>query len=150
WTMPYLFRTSPGYNLLARGPANWPKDGATPLEGVVETDWSVATFTMNWKLTRPGLPVRFEQHEPFCMLVPQPRGGLRSFRTAIRDVRSDPDIYTGVQEWEERRHRLSMQKFLGSYSRDFEDSRLEWQQDYFRGRSPDGKTATEHETQLRL
>ena len=56
WTLPYLFRTSPGYNLLVRGPANWPKDGACPLEGVVETDWAVATFTMNWKLTRPITP----------------------------------------------------------------------------------------------
>jgi hypothetical protein len=25
WTIPYLFRTEPGFNLIARGPANWPK-----------------------------------------------------------------------------------------------------------------------------
>src|SRR4051794_26898335 len=56
-----LFRTSPGWNLLARGPANLPKDGVSPLEGIVETDWAVATFTMNWKLTRPGLSVTFEE-----------------------------------------------------------------------------------------
>ena len=31
WTLPYLFRTPPGYNLLARGPANWPKDGSAHL-----------------------------------------------------------------------------------------------------------------------
>jgi len=47
WTIPYLFRTSPGYNLLVRGPANLPKDGISPLEGIVETDWACATFTMN-------------------------------------------------------------------------------------------------------
>ena len=74
WEIPYVFRTSPGYNLLARGPANWWKDGAVPLEGLVETDWSVATFTMNWKLTTPGLEVRFEPDDPICMLVPQRRG----------------------------------------------------------------------------
>jgi hypothetical protein len=28
WNVPYLFRTPPGYNLLVRGPANWPKDAA--------------------------------------------------------------------------------------------------------------------------
>src|SRR5581483_1718405 len=50
WSLPYLFRTPPGYNLLVRGPANYPKDGASPLEGIVETDWTEATFTMNWKL----------------------------------------------------------------------------------------------------
>jgi hypothetical protein len=46
WNIPYLFRTPPGYNLHARGPANWPKDGACPLEGIVETDWAVSTFTI--------------------------------------------------------------------------------------------------------
>jgi hypothetical protein len=38
WTVPYLFRTPPGYNSLVRGPVNWPKDAAHPLEGIVETD----------------------------------------------------------------------------------------------------------------
>lgn len=52
WGVPYLFRTPPGWNLLARGPANWPKDAVAPLDGLVETDWAVATFTMNWKFTR--------------------------------------------------------------------------------------------------
>src|SRR5438105_10509762 len=51
WSIPYLFRTPPGYNLLARGPANWPKDGVCALEGIVETDWTFSTFTMNWKIT---------------------------------------------------------------------------------------------------
>jgi hypothetical protein len=26
----------------------------SPLDGIVETDWLEATFTMNWKLTRPN------------------------------------------------------------------------------------------------
>lgn len=47
FNVPYLFRTPPGYNLLVRGPSNWPKDGASALEGLVETDWSSATFTIN-------------------------------------------------------------------------------------------------------
>src|SRR5688572_24237620 len=37
WQIPYLFRTPPGFNLLVRGPANCPRDGASPLEGLVET-----------------------------------------------------------------------------------------------------------------
>src|SRR3954447_4687991 len=76
WVVPYLFRTPPGYNLLARGPSNWPKDGIAALDGVIETDWAVATFTMNWKLTRPGQAVRFDVGEPFCFVVPQRRGEL--------------------------------------------------------------------------
>ena len=74
FSVPYLFRTPPGINLWAKGPANWFKDGIQPLEGVIETDWASSTFTMNWKLTRPFEWVRFEKGEPFCMLVPIPRG----------------------------------------------------------------------------
>ena len=70
WNIPYLFRTPPGWNLLARGPANAPKDGIAPLEGLVETDWSAMPFTMNWKLTRPNHPVRFDEGEPICFIFP--------------------------------------------------------------------------------
>ena len=35
---------------------------------------SPSTFTMNWKITRVCEWVRFEKDEPFCMLVPVPRG----------------------------------------------------------------------------
>ena len=77
WHIPYLFRTPEGYNLLVRGPANWPKDAAYPLEGLVESDWSPATFTMNWKLTRTDHWVRFDRGEPVCMLVPQRQGSSK-------------------------------------------------------------------------
>ena len=80
WNIPWLFRTSEGYNLLVRGPANLPKDGVSALEGVVETDWSCATFTMNWKVTRPGVPIVFAVGEPIALLVPQKRASLRHSR----------------------------------------------------------------------
>ncbi len=64
-----ILRTEPGTQLLAGPPTNYPKDGATGLSGVVETDWAVATFTMNWKLTRPGR-VEWAAGEPYCMVTP--------------------------------------------------------------------------------
>jgi uncharacterized protein DUF6065 len=64
FNLPFRFRTPLGYNLQVRGLASWPKDGAYPLEGILETDWTVSTFTMNWKLTRAELPVAFEAGEP--------------------------------------------------------------------------------------
>src|SRR5947207_8836618 len=42
-----LFHTEPGYDLLATGPFNSPKDAIQPLTGIIETDWSPFTFTMN-------------------------------------------------------------------------------------------------------
>ncbi len=70
FSIPYLFRTPEGTNLWVRGPANFPRDGIQALEGIVETDWSHSTFTMNWKFTRPNHLVRFRPGEPICQIVP--------------------------------------------------------------------------------
>jgi hypothetical protein len=148
WTVPYLFRTPPGYNLLARGPANWPKDGICALEGLVETDWSVATFTMNWKLTRPNHVVRFDEGEPFCMVLPQRRGELESFRPEIRELASEPELEQASGTWAKRRHELAVRKFLGEFSPAFADD--SWEAHYFKGLTPDGAPAPEHQTHLRL
>jgi hypothetical protein len=83
------FRTSPGIDLLVKAPPNAPKDGVSVLEGLVETDWLDARFSINLKLTRPGLPVRWEAGEPLCQLVPYPRGWLERFR--LETVTEGPD-----------------------------------------------------------
>jgi hypothetical protein len=90
--LPMLFRTPAGYNLLVRGPANHPKDAVCPLEGVVETDWSSASFSMSWKFTRKLMPVRFEVDEPICMIVPQRRAELEEFAPELRGIESDEDL----------------------------------------------------------
>jgi hypothetical protein len=48
FAVPYLFRTLPGFNLLVRGPANWPKDGVCALDGLVETDWARRLAARVW------------------------------------------------------------------------------------------------------
>jgi hypothetical protein len=144
--VPFLFRTPPGWNLLARGPANWPKDGAFALEGLVETDWATATFTMNWKLTAVGRPVAFGAGEPFCMLVPQQRGDLERFRPEVLDVAADPEVRRGFEAWSRSRERfLAELPAPGSAA-----ARQGWQKDYFRGTAPDGTAAPAHQTKLRL
>jgi hypothetical protein len=150
WHVPYLFRTSPGLNLLARGPANWPKDGISALEGIVETDWSFATFTMNWKVTRVGEPVVFEAGEPFCMVVPQPRGLLEAFRPELKLFAEDRETREGYEAWARGRHDVLVQKFLSQYSKDFDEERLMWQKHYFKGQTPEGGAAPEHQTMQRL
>jgi hypothetical protein len=146
WQLPYLFRTPPGYNLLVRGPANWPKDGASPLEGVVEADWSLATFTMNWQLTRPGLAVTFEAGEPICMIVPQRRGELETFRPEIRDPGAGSEIDLGYRTWAQSRAQFLVElQEPGS-----EAVRAAWQRHYFHGTSPGGAAAPEHQVKLKL
>ena len=80
----YLFRTDPGWHLMATGPFNRPKHGAAALTGVVETDWLPYPFTMNWQLTPPGT-VRFEAGEPFCLIYPVMDGTIGAV-TAIANA----------------------------------------------------------------
>ena len=90
--MPYLFRTSTDYNLIARGPANYPKHGIYALDGLIETDWAVSTFTMNWIFTSKNAWVSFGKDEPVCMIVPLKRGELESFQCTIVAIDSDPSL----------------------------------------------------------
>jgi hypothetical protein len=147
WHIPYLFRTPPGYNLLVRGPANWPKDGVQALEGVVEADWTSATFTMNWKITRPRRWIRFGAGEPICMVVPQRRGELESFETRVADLASNPELHEAHRQWSESRSRFLVQlRVNGS-----DAAGRKWQKDYFQGRSPGADTrTTQHQTVLKL
>lgn len=146
WNIPYLFRTPPGYNLLARGPANWPKDGAYPLEGLIETDWTEAPFTMNWKLTRPNRPVVFDVDEPICMIVPQRRGELEAFRPYVGDLGADPDLRREFAVWSAARARFQAEaRVPGSAA-----ARQGWQRHYFRGSSVTGRRAPAHQLKLQL
>jgi hypothetical protein len=146
WNLPFLFRTSPGYNLQVRGPANWPKDGAYPLEGIVETDWLESTFTMNWKLTRADLPVIFEADEPICMIVPRRRGELEAFEPEVREIGEEPSLAEAYERWSQSRT---------NFNRDLEVAGSEaqkkgWQKDYVRGMTVGGARAKEHQTKLKL
>lgn len=150
WSVPYLFRTDPGWNLLARGPANQPKDGASPLEGLVETDWATATFTMNWKLTRAELPIRYEVGEPFCTIVPQRRYELEAIEPRKASLAEDPELEGAFNLWQRSREQIAMLKFVSQFGTVDELDALAWEQDYFRGRNRDGRSAPEHQTKRGL
>jgi hypothetical protein len=150
FSVPYVFRTPPGWNLLARGPANWPKDGICALEGLVETDWAHANFTMNWKLTRPGYPVAFDEGEPFCMIVPQRRGDLEAFAPEMRPIDTDSVTKAEFETFGHNREQLQIRKFLGEYSAEYAEDKETWEKHYYRGLTPSGSPAAEHQTKLHL
>jgi hypothetical protein len=146
FTIPFLFRTPPGINLWVKGPANWVKDGVQPLEGLVETDWLASTFTMNWKITRVCEWVRFEKDEPFCMLVPVPRGLAETLVPRRTAIDNNPELLAQYEKWEESR-----KGFLhGLTTRDPDALKQGWQKDYFQGKTPDGKEFESHQTRLRV
>jgi hypothetical protein len=148
WHLPILFRTPPGYNLLVRGPANSPKDAVSALEGVVETDWSSTSFSMNWKLTRRLMPVRFEVDEPICMIVPQRRTELEEFAPELLRIESDDGLRRKHEFFLRAREEAWLVQLAAS---DTAPERVSWQGDYMRGRHPDGEAgADDHQTRRHL
>ena len=148
WHLPLLFRTPPGYNLLVRGPANYPKDAVCPLEGMVETDWASASFSMSWKLTRKMMPVRFEVDEPICMIVPQRRGDLEEFAPELRHIESDEDLQCKHEFFLRSRDAAKQIEQIARVAR---GEQVQWQGDYTRGRHADGEAGTpDHQTRRHL
>lgn len=141
WTLPFLFVTPPGWNLLVRGVPNFWKDGASPLEGLVETDWLPYTFTMSWKLTRPSLTVQFEKDDPICLITPVRRGDVESFAPTLRNLESEPDLHARHNAWHARR--------LEAASHGTEAHKaVKDQGQYIRGEQLDGELFSGHQTKL--
>lgn len=140
FSIPYLFRTEEGVSLLVRGAPNNPKPHAAALEGLVETDWSPYTFTMNWKIMTPFAPVEFERGEPVCFLQPVRMDVIEAIEPEVRALESDPALQALYQAWTKSRSAFIADPNRGK----------NWQKDYHSGRVGEEKTAPEHRTALRV
>lgn len=141
-----IFRTSPGWNLFISGSPNFPKDSVYPLTSVVETDWSVFTFTMNHKIMRSNTIITYEKDEPICFIFPVPRGNLSKVEPKIKLMSEDPYLEEQFSKWQSSRD-----KFHADVKVNPKFGRESWQKHYFQGHNMDGKEPiTDHETKLRL
>ena len=145
WSIPYLFRTPPEFNLLVRGPSNYPKDGITPLDGMVETDWLPYPFTMNWKITRPFQKVKFERDEPICMVMPVKRQDVELFQPEIRNLESEPELKKSFEAWMDKRSQVVKNPQERQTTVDHHNP---IQGHYIRGEGVLGERAEAHQTKL--
>lgn len=145
FTLGHLFRTPPGINLFVKGPPNEPKDGITPLEGIVETDFSTATFTMNWLFTRKNHEVIFEAGESYCRIFPIPRGITEVFEPEIRELQENPELHRLHMQWREERDKFN--KGLSVPGSEY--VRKGWQKDYYQGGSELFPKLEDHQTRLK-
>ena len=146
FTIPFLFQTPPGVNLWVKGPANHLKDGIQPLEGIVETDWSAATFTMNWKLTRPDHTVRFDVGEPICMIVPQQRGLIEALLPIRKPLLDNAPLLEQYEKWRDSRTAFN----AALANQESEAVKQGWQKDYMLGRAASGERVADHQTRLNV
>ena len=145
--IPALFRTEPGFDLMAQGPINAPKDGITALSGMIETDWSPYSFTMNWKMTRPHHPVRFKGGEPFCLIYPVRRADLESVEPKLTVLSANKELHKQNTQWQANRG-----SFIADLDTPGSDAQAQkWQRAYYRGMLPYADTpVAPHRTRLRL
>lgn len=146
--MPAVFRTALGNDLWVQGPVNRPKDGIYPLTGVVETDWAVATFTMNWVFTRPGVLLRFEAGEPICHIFPVVRGALEAVAPELRRLSDASELQAAHEAWASSRA-----DFNTALTEEGSEAHAQgWQKSYFRGQTTDSENVAGegHRTRLRL
>lgn len=142
-----LLRTPPGWDLWVSGPPNRAKDGIAPLGGVIETDWSPFSFTMNWRLTRPDHWVRFEENEPFAFFFPIERRAIEAFEPRFLPIDEEPELKARFLEWS--RSRDAFQLEMKSNPPPLPADR--WQKFYYRGTDASGRRgATDHRTKIRL
>jgi hypothetical protein len=142
-----LFRTPPGWNLSIGGSPNSAKDGIAPLSGVIETDWSPYTFTMNWRFTRRNHWVRFEAGEPICFIQPTQRDALERMNPKFVPLNDNPDAARQFADWSQSRNSFQAKVAEKPPSSGSD----QWQKRYYRGLDMDDKPGTsDHRAKLRL
>lgn len=102
---PWLFRTSPGWDLYVKGPSNRWKSNCVPIEGIIETWWLNYTFTMNWKLVEPG-SVEFAKGESIAQLLPVPHGTFLNSVVEEDPIGAEPGAAEELIRWMEERRRI--------------------------------------------
>lgn len=145
--IPGLFRTPPGWNLWVGGPPNQAKDGASPLSGIIETDWSPYSFTMNWRFTRPDHVLRFEEGEPICHIFPIQPSAIEDVEPHFRSIEEDPELKARFDAWSASRDAFHIRMRETPPERPSD----KWQKLYYRGQDPDGtQTEAWHRNRLRV
>jgi len=142
-----IFRTPEGWNLWVGGSPNRAKDGIAPLTGIVETDWSPFTFTMNWRFTRPGQWIHFDALEPICFLFPIERAAIEAFAPKFEPLEADPATMERFRAWSRARDDFH-QRMKVDPPRTPADR---WQKHYYQGVDASGESLVkDHRTKLRL
>ena len=142
-----LFRTPPGWNLLAGGSPNSAKEGIAPLSGMIETDWSPYTFTMNWRFLRRNHWVRFDAGEPICFIQPVQRDALERMNPKFVPLNDDPEAARQFAAWSQSRNAFQAKVAEQTPSSGAD----QWQKRYYRGLDMDDKPGVpDHRAKLRL
>ena len=151
WELPFLFRTPPDYGLVVTGPANHDHAHITPLDGFIRTDWLPFPFTMNWRITSPDVPVRFEEGEPIARVFPYPLELLDNTGIELHDLDEDPDFKSQFDDWgKQRQQNYQARQHKLNTTRPGENPDLDtlWNRQYVKGKGA-GDAPVQHQALFR-
>lgn len=142
-----LMKTPEGVNLLVKGIPNEVRRGITALEGLCETDWSPATFTMNWQFTEPNYPVTFKKGDVVARMIPYPRNYIEQFTPKYQFIsQATPEYREAYMRW--NRGRATFLSKLTSQHEN-EAKSVGWQKQYMQGKIGE-IGAREHQTKVKV
>lgn len=100
----YIFKTPENVSIWVKGPVNAPKEGASALEGIVETYWLPFSFSINWKITRVNCPIRFYKGEALAQIFPIRIGDYEEVEPVMDELVNNPELAKQYELWSKHRH----------------------------------------------
>ena len=140
FSLPFLVRLDPGYNLYITGAPNHYMYVIQPCTGIFEADWAPYSFTMNWKFTHANQPVVFTPKDPICFFFPVPRNIIPNTETKMSTLDEQDDLYKEkYKEFVDKRDNFNPKNYADG-----------WQKHYFQGLYADGtKCPFDHKTKIK-
>jgi len=143
----YIFKTSPEWNIMCTAPINEVIDWATPLTGIVETWWLNFTFTINWKLNKPGT-YKHDCKIPVARIIPIPHNPI--IETSMCVLSDNQIIDDEYNDWVDDRQQLlddidqsfSTQQDTGKVKLD--EPKTHWEKTYYTGKDKSGQRINNH------
>lgn len=142
-----LFQTAPNTALYVTGPPNLHLKGLSPLTGIIETDWSPYTFTMNWQITQPNSIIKIQKGTPIARIFPINLSEIETIQPIKQPLAQTKSLTELSQKWQDSREDFNTRLF----NHEPEATKEKWQKLYYRGLMPtQEKAEASHFTKLRV
>lgn len=142
FSLPFLVRLDPGYNLYITGAPNHHIKGVHPCTGIFEADWAPYSFTMNWRFESKNEYITFSQKDPICFFFPVKRDLVPNTVTKMSKLEDQEKEYIEqYRKFHAQRNSFNLDEWPSG-----------WQKHYFQGTYPDRSKCPglDHQTKLKL
>lgn len=138
-SLPVIFRTPPGVNLMTIAPPNFPLPNISPMTGVVEADNLRTIFTLNLKINMADITVTIDKGTPLAAFIPVPRYYAENF-----DLVSAYDLFDKDLVKEE----IDLQTKYSAFRKEKEQTDIPFDKMYINGLDFYGNKFQDHQKRI--